>query len=143
MSDLVRVDVVDVDHGRLEAVHDECLEGITPADDVDTLTAQLVNDGFDARAPHPNACTDTVDLRVRRHDGHLRAIPGLSDDALDLDDIVCDLGHFQLKQTAHQVGVCAGNQDLDAASVLAHLDYDGANAIAGGVGLTTHPVVLG
>jgi hypothetical protein len=49
----VRVDVVDVDRGGLQAVHDQGLERIAPADDVDALAAQLVDHRLDARAATP------------------------------------------------------------------------------------------
>ena len=112
-----------------------------PADDVDPLAAQLVDDGLDPRAAHAHAGADAVDLRILGDHAHLGAVAGLPHDALDLDDVVGDLGHFQLEEPPHQVGVGAADDDAHPRAVLADLQHDRADAVAGGEGLAPHPLL--
>ena len=55
-----------VDLGRLQGVGDQDLERLVPADDVDPLAAQLVDDVLDPGAADADAGADGVDLRVDR-----------------------------------------------------------------------------
>ena len=52
-------------------------------------------------------------------DGDLGAVAGLAGHRLDLDGAVVDLGDFLLEQPAHEVGVGARQDDLDAVADLA------------------------
>ena len=61
-------------------------------------------------------------------DGDLGALAGLTGDRLDLDGALIDLGHLLLKQTTHELGMGAGDDDRRTA-VLA------ANRLQVGVGV--------
>ena len=53
------------DLGRLQRVADQDLRRLVPADDVDLLAAELVDDVLDAAAAHADARADGVDLASR------------------------------------------------------------------------------
>ena len=65
---------------------------------------------------------------VERVDGDLGALAGLAGNRLNLDGALIDLGHLLLKQTTHELGVGAGDDDRRTA-VLA------ANRLQVGVGI--------
>ena len=71
--------------------------------------------GADARA-------DGINVLVVAPHRHLRAGTGLAGDGADLDRAVVDLGHFELEQALDKAGVRAGDDDLRAAGLAAHVD---------------------
>jgi hypothetical protein len=58
-----------------ERVGDEAHRVVRELDDVDLLAAQLADDRLHARALHPDARADRIDVTLARVDGHFRAIP--------------------------------------------------------------------
>jgi hypothetical protein len=70
------------DLGRLQGVADQDLRRLVPADDVDLLAAELLDDVLDPAAADADARADRVDLAVDRADGDLRAVPGSRASAL-------------------------------------------------------------
>src|SRR5205085_4231805 len=119
-----------LDLRRLQGVGDHDLQRVVPADDVDALAAQLVDDVLDAAAADADAGPDAVHLHVDGADGDLGPIPGLAGDGLDLDGVVGDLGDLVLEQAAHEVGVAAAEDDLDALAGLADLQDDRLDRLA-------------
>jgi hypothetical protein len=71
--------------------------------------------GADARA-------DGIDVLVVAPHRHLRAGARLAGDGTDLDRAVVDLGHFKLEKTLDETRMRAGNHDLRASRLAAHVD---------------------
>src|SRR5262249_52886414 len=119
-----------LDVGRLQGVGDHDLEAVVPADDVDALAVEFVDDVLDAAAADADAGADGVHLQVDGADGDLGAVAGLAGDGLDLDGVVGDLGDFLLEEAAHEVRVVPAEDDLDALAGLADLHDDGLDGLA-------------
>src|SRR5262249_16202150 len=85
-----RVEVHLLDVRRLQGVGNEYLESVVPADDVDALTAQGVDDVLDTAAADADTGADAVNLHVNRRDSDLGAIAGLASDRLDLNGAIGD-----------------------------------------------------
>ena len=83
-----RVEEHFLDLGRLQGVGDQHLQRVVPADDVDALAAQFIDDVLDAAAAHADAGADAIDLHVDAGDGDLGAVAGLAGHRLDLDGAV-------------------------------------------------------
>src|SRR5262249_29650884 len=123
---------------RPQRVDDQRLDRLVPPDDVDLLAVQLLGDRLDARAADADAGADAVDAHVGRGDRDLGAVARLAGDALDLDHAVGDLGHLDLEEAAHDVGVGARADDPDAQPDLLHLGDQHLDAVADRVGLAAH-----
>ena len=124
-----------VDLGRLQGVGNQDLERLVPADDVDPLAAELVDDVLDPGAADAHARPDGVDLGVDRGDRHLRPIARLARQGPDRDDLVGDLGDLQLEEPADEVGMGAAEDDLDPLADLADVEDDRADPLVGVVAL--------
>ena len=116
-------------------VGDQDLKRLVPADDVDPLAAQLVDDVLDPGAANADAGADGVDLGVDRGDGHLGAVAGLAGQGPDRDDLIGDLGDLQLEEAADEVGVGPAEDDLDPLADLADVEDDRPDPLAGVVAL--------
>ena len=123
----VELDVRDL--GRLQGVRDHHLQRVVPADDVDALAVDLVDDVLDPAAADADAGPDAVHLHVDGRDGDLRAVAGLAGDLLDLDGPVLDLGDLLLEQGPDEVRVAAAQDDLDAVALLADVHDDGLDPV--------------
>ena len=131
------------DLGGLERVGDENLRRVIPPDDVDLLSAQLIDDALDAAASNPHAGADGVYLGVQAVDGNLGAIPGLPGQGLDLDDVLGHFGHFKVKQRPDEVRMRAGENDLDLPRSFPHVQHHRADSFLGGVGFSRNLLALG
>ena len=69
-----------------------------------------------------DAGADGINVLVVAPHRYLRAGTGLAGDGADLDRAVVDLGHFELEQALDKAGVRAGDDDLRAAGLAAHID---------------------
>ena len=84
-------------------------ERVVPADDVDPLAAELVDDVLDPAAADADAGPDAVDLQVDAEmTATFDAVAGLAGDGPDLDGAVLDLGDLLLEEAADEVGVARG-----------------------------------
>src|ERR1041384_476808 len=109
------------DFRGLQRVLDEFLRIVAPADDVDVLAVELVDDVPDAAAANADAGAEAVDAVVGRVDRDFRAIARLARDALDDDRTVADLGDFELEEAADEI--LMGARDVDADARAAPLDF--------------------
>ncbi len=66
-----------------------------------------------------------------------------ANDALDLDDAVADLGHFQREEFLHQIRVRPRTNDQDLLALLLNLHDVRAEAVSGAVLLAEHLFLLG
>ena len=114
---------IDVDHQHLCRAEGFCnidrRVGI-PLDDVDLFVVQLIDDALYARAALADACTDRIDLHVRRMYSNLGAEARFARDGFDLHDAGLNLRHFQLKESLDEAGMRATDQNLRSFAVLAH-----------------------
>src|SRR5262249_30530674 len=83
---------------RRERVSGEHRRVFAPLDYVDALATQLANDRLHARAFHPDAGADRIDIALGRDHRDLRSVTGLANGGLDLDRAVVDFGDFHLEQ---------------------------------------------
>ena len=115
---------------------------VRPGDDVDLLALQLVHDRLHAasracrrrRRPGRSSCRGEITAifaRRARVAGH----------RLDLDDAVVDLRHLLREQLGQEAGMRAGQEDLRAARLLAHVVDVGAHAVAVAEGLARDGLV--
>jgi hypothetical protein len=116
--------------GRLQGVGDHDLHRVVPADDVDALPVNLVDDVLDAAAADADAGADAIDLHVDGADRDLGAVAGLAGDRLDLDGPVGDLRDLLLEERADEVRVAARQDDFDPVPVAADVHDDGLDAVA-------------
>jgi hypothetical protein len=121
--------------GRLQGVGDEHLEVVVPADDVDPLAAELLDDVLDAVAADADAGTDAVDPVVGTDHRHLAAVAGLAGDRPDLDHPVGDLGDLLLEQPLHELRADPREDDLHPAADLADLEDRAPDPLVGVVRL--------
>ena len=120
---------------RLQGVGDEHLEVVVPADDIDPLAAEFLDDVLDAVAANAHAGTDAIDPVVGADHGHLAAVAGLAGDRPDLDHAVGDFGDLLLKQPLHELRADARENDLHSAADLPHLEDRAADPLVGMVRL--------
>src|SRR5207248_7343997 len=113
------------DLGGLEGVLDQDLGGFVPADDVDFLAAQFVNDVLDAAAADADARADGVDFTVDGGDGDLGAVSGLAGQGFDLDRAFADFRDFAFKQPPDKLGVASGEDDFDGGGCVADFEDEG------------------
>src|SRR5690625_1046659 len=98
---------------------------------IDVLVAQLPHHGVDADALHADACADRVDALIVADDSNLGPISRLTNNPLDLDDTVVNLGHLELKQTLHKDGVGATDDHLRTRTGLTpHLFHHGPQHVS-------------
>ena len=131
------------DLGRREGLHHELRRLLGEGDDVDLLTAQLVDDHADTRPPGADARTDGIDVGVVRPHRDLGAVARLPGHSLELHHAVADLRHLQLEEALDQARVGAADDDLGALGGLAHLDDVGLEAGVAVVVLVGHLLGLG
>src|SRR5581483_10695130 len=117
------------DFRRRQRVDHEGRDVGRPGNDVDLLALQFVDHGLHARAAHADAGADGVDGGIARDHADLRARAGIAGDRLDLDDAVIDLGHFLREQLCHELRMGAGEENLRAPCLAAHVENIGADAV--------------
>ena len=127
--------------GRGEGVDHEGRRVLAPGNDVDLLALQLLHHRLDAAAAHADAGADRVDAAVIRHDRDLGAAAGVARDRADFDDVVVDFRHFLREQLRHEFRMGAAEENLRAALFFAHVEDDGADAVAGAEGLARQQLV--
>ncbi len=120
-----------LDLGRLQGVGNQHLHVVAPADDVDPLAGQFVDDVLDAVAAHADAGPHAIDPLVGAADGDLGAIAGLAGDGADFDHAFGDLGDFLLEQPLHQLRLGAAEDHLHAAARLLDLVHGRPHALVG------------
>ena len=111
------------------------MEVVVPADDVDPLAAEFLDDVLDAIAADTDAGSHAIDPVVRADDGHFAAVPGLAGDGPNLDHAVGDLRDLLLEEPLHELRTDPGEDDLHAAADLANLEDGGADSLVGMVRL--------
>ena len=79
------------DLGRGQGRGDKLGDVLAPADDIDLLAVQLLDDLLDADTAGTDAGTDGIDIGVLAPDSQLGAGTGLTGDGLDLNGTVIDL----------------------------------------------------
>ena len=87
--------------GRLQRVGDQHLHVVVPADNVNPLARQLLDDVLDPVSADPDACPHTVHPLVHAAHRHLRPVARLASHRLDLDHPVGDLRNLLLEQPRH------------------------------------------
>src|SRR5262249_6143080 len=103
-------------------VGDKYLERIVPANDIDSLAAQLVDDVLDTAAANAHASTDAIDFEVDARHGDFRAITRLAGDRLDFDGAVGDFGNLVLEKTANEIWVGSRQNYLHPMAHLANVE---------------------
>ncbi len=116
--------------GRLKGVDHERGGVFRPRDDIDLLALQFLHHGLHAAALHADAGADRVNAGIVGDHADLGAAAGIAGGGLDLDDAIVDLGHFLREQLAHEIGVCAGKENLRTAVVALHLGDQCAHTLA-------------
>ena len=87
------------DFGGAKGAGDEEHRVGSPIDDVDILVAQFADDAVDTGAFHADAGADGIDTVVVRLNGDLGALTRFTDDLLNGDQAVEDLGDLGFEQT--------------------------------------------
>ena len=106
------------DLGRLESLDNEDLDRFVPANDVDLLAKQFIDDVLDSRSANSNTGTHAIDVGVVGRYSNLGAVTGLPGDLFNLDHVVLDLGDLECKELADKLFICPGKSDLDAVGAL-------------------------
>src|SRR6185436_10524047 len=114
-----------------------------PLDDVDLLAAQLPADDLDAGAAQPHAGADGIDVALGGRDRHLGPLARLPRRRLHDDDAFLDLRDLGLEQPCEIAGVGPRQRDLGALGRAAHLEDEGADAVAGIIALARDLLALG
>ncbi len=117
--------------GRLERVGNQQLAGFVPADDVDFLAAQFIDDVADPRTTYPHAGSDRVDLVVRAGHRNLGAVARLTSHRANFDDAFGDLGDFNFKQATDELRGRTREHNFDLAAGVTHVEDVAADAFAG------------
>ena len=118
------------DFGRRQRVDHEGRDVLRPRNDVDLLALQFVHHRLHARAAHADAGADRIDRGIARDHRDLGARAGIAGDRLHLDDAVIDFRHFLREQLGHELRMRAGEENLRAARLAAHVVDEGADAVA-------------
>src|SRR5438876_11309780 len=79
--------------------------GIVPADQIDALPAELIDDFLDALAAETEAGGEAIHTWILALQGEFAAVSGLTRDSLDLDTSRGDLGHLSRKELGDHVDV--------------------------------------
>src|SRR5690606_9363788 len=106
------------------------LTRFVPADNVDLLATELINNVADSAASNADARADRIDLGIDACNRQLRAEPGFARHRFDLDDTLRHFGHFGLEETANEIGVTALKNDLHLVPRIADIHHEAADAIA-------------
>src|SRR5690242_1315650 len=75
-----------------------------PADQVDPLTVQLLDDVLDPTPTNPHAGADAIDAGIMAGEGELAPNPRPAGDRFDLDDAVRDFGNLTGKEAGDDIG---------------------------------------
>ena len=127
--------------GRLQRVHQEGRHILVPRDDVDLLALELVHHGLHPATAHTDTGAHRVDGAVIGDHRDLGAAPRVAGHGLDLDDAVIDLRHFHLEELGHEFRRGAGEEDLRAAGLAAHILDEAADAVAIAIALAADLLV--
>src|SRR5262249_15966319 len=109
--------------GRLKRIGNQHLQRIVPADDINPLAAQLIDNVLDPAAAHPHAGTHAIDFQVDTGGGDLAPVASLAGQGLDFNGAVGNFGDLIFKQPPNEIGVGAREDDLDSMTNLADLQY--------------------
>ena len=131
------------DLGRGQRGGDELGDVLAPADDVDLLAVQLLDDLLHAGAAGTDAGANGVNVGVLAPDSQLGAGTGLTGDGLDLDGAVVNFGHFQLKHALDQAGMGAADGHAGAAVGRQHVNDIDLHGVALVEALTGDLLVAG
>ena len=123
------------DLGRCQGVDHEGCRFRRPGDDVDLFALQLRDHGLHAAAAHADAGPDRIDRVVVADHCDLGAAARVAGDRLDLDDTVVDLRNLLREELLHEVSARAGQEDLRATRLAAHVVDEGTHPVAGSYGL--------
>src|SRR5690606_36448989 len=103
---------------------------IVPEDDIDALIGQLVGNDLHARTPHADAGADRIDAPDVGLHHDLGAGTRITRSGLDLDDFLSDFRHFNLEQLDQHAGRGTAEEQLWTTRFGAHVEQQGADAIA-------------
>ncbi len=103
----LRIEEHVADLGWLKCIRDKHLQRIVPADNIDALAAQFVDDRFDPAAANADAGADAIDFHIDAGDGNLGPVAGLARHSANLDGAVLNFGNLLLEQATYEVGVAA------------------------------------
>ena len=131
------------DLGRGQGRGDKLGDVLAPADDIDLLAVQLLDDLLDADAAGTDAGTDGIDIGVLAPDSQLGAGTGLTGDGLDLNGAVVDFGDLQLKHALDQAGMGAADGNAGAAVRCQDIHDIDLHGLALGEGLAGDLLVAG
>ena len=92
--------------GGLERIHDQHLDRLVPANDVDLLPEKLVDDVFNAGSSDTDAGADTIHVVIVGRDRDLGPIARLPYDLHDLDHLLGDFGDLDCEEGLDQKGAC-------------------------------------
>src|SRR5579883_1431014 len=124
---------------RAERVRDEGGRIGTPLDDIYLLIVEFMHDIVNTRAAHADTRTDRVQPFLARDNRYFRAASWFACDGLDLHGALVNLGNLGFEETAYQVAMRAGDQDLQHAPLRAsHIVDIHAQALPGAVALGRH-----
>ena len=115
----------------LQRVGDQHLHVVAPADDVNSLARQLINDVLDPISADTNARPHTIDARISTADRDFAAIARFSGDGPHLDHLLGDLRDLLLKQPLDQLRASTAEDDLDPAALLADVKERRADTLVG------------
>src|SRR5208283_3934756 len=140
---LVLVDYHLRDFCRRQRAADQFGLVVGPRHDVDFLAAQLLHHRLDARAFHPDARADRVDIRILRVDGNFGAAARLARALPNLDDALVNLRHFLLEQLHQKVVRGARQHDRKPLLRQVNVEDQRADAIALAIALVRNLFLLG
>ena len=118
-----------LDFGRLQGVGNQHFQVVVPADDVDPLAGQFIDNVLDAIAAHADARADAIDARIAAGNGHLRAVARLAGHRPNFDHAVGDFRNFLLEQPLHELRPGAAQDHLHAAARLADFEHRRPHAL--------------
>src|ERR1700731_104841 len=140
---LVLVDDHLGDLGRSECAADQFGLIVGPRHDVDFLAAQLLHHRLHARALHPDAGADRIDVGILGINRDLCAAAGLARTLADFDDALVDFGHLLLEQLAQELVGSAREHDREALFGQIDVEDQRADAIALAIALMRNLLLLG
>ena len=110
---------------------------------VDFFAAQFANDGLHSHALHADTRANGIDVLVATEDRNLGAFARFPRGSADLHGAVVNFGNFHFKQTLHQRGIRARDDNLRAfGRAIHHANHD-AKAFANVVSLELRLFALG
>ena len=90
------------DPGRRKSPTRKNLRLGMPGNDVDALSAQLLNHSLNPRTPQPDTGADRIDRLVTAVDGDFGSATDFARNFLDVDDTLMDLRHLEVEERAHE-----------------------------------------